>query len=325
MNILVPLNDFEHLSILYEAGAREFYIGFYDEQWIKKYGKYGDLNRLSGFGEAANQYSFYQLIGHLKQLSMKPIFHEIAIYVTFNAASYSASQLEDIRDYFRTFSQYGIRGVIVSNLELTMIAKEEDIESVISTIAGVYNADTVKIYKRYGARRVILPRDLSLSEINEIVQQDPEMEYEVFLMRNGCAFSDSNCLGLHRSEKCSVCGSLGSSAIEYSRSGEFRKDQEFLLNHHMYSHYFHNEACGLCAIYQFLSQNIAAVKIVGRSEDYESICHDIRAVSENIKIAEKCKNELEYLDAMILPEDRERICSMGLSCYYPEVRFPKQM
>jgi len=324
VNILVPLNDFEHLKMLYDAGAREFYMGFYDPVWDEVYGKYGDLNRLSGYGHAANQYSLKELERHLSDLSKKPIFTEIAIYITFNAASYSASQLEKIREYFRILRGLNVKGVIISNLELTMIAKEEGIDSVISTIAVVYNADTVRVYQRHGAKRVILPRDMGLEEIREIIMQVPDMEYEVFLMRNGCSFSDSNCLGFHRTEKCSICASLAGASMEYPQIKDFRKEHDFLMNHDLYSNYFHEEACGLCAIYQFLAMNVTAVKIVGRSEDYRAICNDIGLVSKNIRLAADALNESDYLKSMIFPEQKDKICRLGLSCYYPEVRFPKE-
>lgn len=62
MNVLVPLNNTEHLSDYIEAGANEFYIGFYDQKWLDKFGDYMDINRLTGFGISANPYSFTDVL-----------------------------------------------------------------------------------------------------------------------------------------------------------------------------------------------------------------------------------------------------------------------
>ncbi len=40
MNILVPLNNIEFLKDYINAGAGEFYMGFYDEEWNKNFGNY---------------------------------------------------------------------------------------------------------------------------------------------------------------------------------------------------------------------------------------------------------------------------------------------
>lgn len=319
MNILVPLNDTAHLGEFLDAGATEFYMGFYDTAWEERFGTYHDINRLSGFRKNANRYSFEELLEELTQIQKNVPAEKLSIYITLNASGYSGEQMKELRSYMEQLKEYGIRGVIVSNLELTMLAKQANVPAVISTIAGIYNAETVKIYQEYGASRVILPRDLSTEEIAQIIQQVPEMEYEIFLMRNGCIFSDSNCLGFHRKELCSVCGSLSQAQVNFQCPPSI--EHETRLNHTLYSHEFHEKACGLCGIYRFLQLGVSACKIVGRSEDYKAICQDIRYVSENIRIAKACKNEEEYLQQMRFPENKDEICANGFSCYYPEIRF----
>lgn len=319
MNILVPLNHTAHLGEFLDAGATEFYMGFYDTAWEERFGDYQDLNRLTGFRKNANRYSFHELLEELTQIQKNAQTKGASIYITLNASGYSKEQMKELRSYMEQLKDYGICGVIVSNLELTMLAKDVNVPAVVSTIAGVYNAETVKIYQEFGASRVILPRDLSTEEIAQIMQQVPEMEYEIFLMRNGCIFSDSNCLGFHRKELCSVCGSLSKAQVNFECPTALKLDTR--VNHNLYSHEFHENACGLCGIYRFLQLGVSACKIVGRSEDYDAICQDIRYVSENIRIAKECKNEQEYLQKMRFPENKDVICSNGFSCYYPEIRF----
>ena len=68
MKILVPLNNAELLQKYIDAGADEFYIGFHDLQWSEKFGKYADINRMSGFGMNANRYSFEEILRIAKRI-----------------------------------------------------------------------------------------------------------------------------------------------------------------------------------------------------------------------------------------------------------------
>lgn len=318
MHILVPLNSSLHLKEYMECGAREFYIGFYDKDWEDKFGEYTDINRLTGFKESANPNNFEEMIQIIETIKDQ----DGIVFVTFNSSSYNSEELNFIRMYFRRLAKTNVDGVIVSCIELVDMAVQEGVTASISTISGIYNSDIASFYYKHGASRIILPRDLSLDEIQEIKEKVPQPEYEVFLMRNGCTFSDSNCLGLHRKDQTSFCGSYCGANQQFVKPiHDFNMRHQMELNNIVYNQYFHAMACGICAIYRFLKMGIAACKIVGRSDNWEHICEDISIVYENIKIAEGCKTEDEYLKRMIFPKNNREMCKLGLSCYYPEVRF----
>lgn len=318
MKILVPLNNLDHIHDFMDAGADEFYIGFYDEAWNNKFGDFHDINRMSGFKEMANTYTFEALLQCIKK--MKEYNKEL--YITFNSSIYSQEQLNYIEKYFQKLKQAQVDGVIVSTIELVQLAKQYGLYSVISTIAGIYNTDMVDVYVKHGANRIILPRDLSLGEIKTITHKRENIEYEVFMMRNGCSFSDSNCLGLHRKEICSICSGLKKSRNIYHMSNnDFHTKQNMDLNNNLFRHYFHNFSCGLCSIYEFIEAGITTCKIVGRYDEWREVCEDIRMVKENIKIAKECKSQEEYLESMNMPKRQNEMCKMGLSCYYPEIRY----
>lgn len=318
MKVLVPLNELEHVEDYIVSGAGEFYLGFYDELWNEKFGEYADINRMSGYRESANQYNFEQVLELIPKIKKKGV----EIYITFNSSIYSREQLIFLENYMKKLKEVQVDGVIVSTIELVMMAKKLSVPSVVSTIGGVYNHDIAKFYQKLGTKRIILPRDLSIKEIKSITSQVTNLEYEIFMMRNGCAFSDSNCLGLHRKEMCSICSSLNNANRDIMmKKYDFNTRHDTELNDMLYSHSFHNFSCGLCAIYQFVQMGIAAYKIVGRSDEWESICKDVSYVKSNIEIAMKCKTEEEYLENMVFPENSSVMCKLGLSCYYPEVRF----
>lgn len=320
MEILVPLNNASYLNSYIDAGAKEFYLGFYDEEWSRNFGEYSDINRMSGFKKKANMNTVEDVLRIIDRIRSQEAYS----YITFNSASYSREELNKIEEYLKWFEDTKPDGIIVSSPELAKIVREHNIPFVVSTIAGVYNSDIVSYYKELGAKRIILPRDLSIEEISGIISKNPDLEYEIFIMRNGCKFSDSNCLGFHRQEMCSICANLDRAEDSIVLTKEFdrfnnRSNMEYtdlLLRKD-----FHNYACGLCAIYDFLQLNINAGKVVGRSDNCESVCEDIRLIGKNIEIAKKCSSKEEYLEQMIFPDERKFMCTNGMACYYPEIRF----
>lgn len=64
----------------------------------------------------------------------------------------------------------------------------------LSVQANTMNAATVKFWQRIGVQRVILSRELSLDEIEEIRQASPEMELEVFVHGALCIAYSGRCL-----------------------------------------------------------------------------------------------------------------------------------
>ncbi len=318
-HILVPLNNMDYLDAFIQAGADEFYMGFYDDEWIQEFGDYAEINRMSGFKKGANRYSFCEILENIKKIKNK----NKSIYITMNSASYSKSKINKIEYYFKMIKEAGATGVIVSTIQEVELANKYSLETVASTLCAIYNNFTSNFFKKIGATRQILPRDISLNEIEDIVKSNPKVRYEVFLMRNGCQFSDSHCLGFHRPEFGSLCGTLNRASLNIiSKEKGFKKRHDIELNSILYTQYYHHiSACGLCALYRFVKMGIYAYKIVGRNDMPEGICKDIEIVKKNIEIAKKCKSEDEYLEKMLI-QDRSFIgCKKGLGCYYPEVRF----
>ena len=320
MKILTPLNSINNLGTLIKNGANEFYCGFYDNKWEAKFGEHSGINRMSEFKDRANSFTFEALI----KLNQK--INELggSLFLTINSLGYSEQQYSFIDSkYFKRLKTLNIGGVIVSDHKVAKLAQSNGISAVASTICGVYNSDIANYYLDLGVKRIILPRDLSLRDIDEITKKLPGVEFEVFLMRNGCIFSDSHCLSFHGIAGGSLCTVLRKSEKKlYNLNEDFESKNMMAWNNLVYCSAYHIHACGLCAIYRLIQFGITAVKIVGRSEPGEQISEDVALVSKNIGIAKKCTSENEYLRKMIFPKNRDLICSKALSCYYPEIRFP---
>ncbi|MCK5881754.1 MAG: tRNA 5-hydroxyuridine modification protein YegQ, partial [Sinobacterium sp.] len=86
--------------------------------------------------------------------------------------------------------------LIMSDPGLIMMVREQwpDMPIHLSVQANAVNWATVKFWQKQGLTRVILSRELSLDEIEEIKQRVPEMEIEVFVHGALCIAYSGRCL-----------------------------------------------------------------------------------------------------------------------------------
>jgi putative protease len=116
------------------------------------------------------------------------------IFVTLNAIP-NNSELELLPDYIQYLESIKVDSIIVSDLGVFNLAKQySHIPITISTQANNTNWASVKMWKELGAKRVILARELSLREINEIRQKVTDIELEVFIHGAMCISISGRCL-----------------------------------------------------------------------------------------------------------------------------------
>ena len=328
--VLAPVNGKGTAARLARAGARELYMGFHDPAWTEAFGGNAALNRMSGFGQEANTLSFEELLDEAVETE-RELADEglggVSLFCVFNAAGYSADQIAFISQrYLPRLSDAGFRGIIVSGPDLVEAAHANAMTAVASTMCAIYNEDLARYYESCGIDRAILPRDVTLDDVEDVVRAVPGLRYEVFFMRNGCIFADSHCMGLHKAGCPSTCLALRGAA-SYNQLPTFDgpaplDPDAFGYNDSVYRNEFHYSACGLCALWRFEKMGIDAYKVVGRGDEVDDLEEDIRLAAENLAIARECASEAEYLERMYRPAGILELCAMeGQSCYYPEPRF----
>lgn len=318
MNLLLPVNAPEHITRMLRHGDRvEFYAGFSLPGWQERFGPYEDLNRMSSFRGDANMDGFQ----NVEQLVSAARGHEV--FITLNAGIYSTEQMEVLKDVLAGLREKQVHGVIVGDPHLAPLVRDAGLKAVASTMIGIYNEDMARFCVDKGFQRLIFPRDLTLEEIGQIRHAVPDVEYECFLMRNGCRYSDSNCLARHSDRYGALCTCLDRSRPRYCGAPEksFSAHDDMVFNHLMFSHVFHKSACGICAIWDLLQMGIHAGKVVGRADGVDSIEEDVILLNRNLEIAEECDSREEYLRRLRLPPRYDAMCYQGCSCYYPEIRY----
>ncbi|KAA1188190.1 U32 family peptidase [Pseudohalioglobus sediminis] len=117
----------------------------------------------------------------------------------FYLASNISPHNDKVRSYIRDLEPVigmGPDALIMSDPGLIMLVKERwpEQEVHLSVQANAVNWATVKFWQRQGISRVILSRELSLDEIEEIRQQCPDMELEVFVHGALCIAYSGRCL-----------------------------------------------------------------------------------------------------------------------------------
>ncbi len=117
----------------------------------------------------------------------------------FLVASNIAAHNNKVRTYLRDMEPViamGPDALIMSDPGLIMMVRDKwsDMPIHLSVQANAVNWAAVKFWERQGLKRVILSRELSLDEIEEIRQRCPDIELEVFVHGALCIAYSGRCL-----------------------------------------------------------------------------------------------------------------------------------
>ncbi|MCR5724322.1 MAG: U32 family peptidase [Treponema sp.] len=176
MELLSPAGNVEKLGYAYAYGADAAYIG---------------LKRFSLRIKADNFYEDeYKRVIALKEKYPGKKLH-CALNIAFHNRDVDA--LIANLDYFK---QYPIDAFIVQDIGIVPILQKHfpNAHLHVSTQASCMNRETVKMYKTLGFDRVVLGREVGLTEIREIKDAVPDMEIEVFAHGAMCIAYSGRCL-----------------------------------------------------------------------------------------------------------------------------------
>lgn len=117
------------------------------------------------------------------------------IYITVNIFAHN-SDLKLLPDFLKYIDEINVDGVIVSDPAIFNLAKDfaPSIPIHISTQANVTSWQSAKFWSDLGAKRIILARELSISEIKDFKQHLPNTEIEMFVHGAMCMSYSGRCL-----------------------------------------------------------------------------------------------------------------------------------
>ena len=121
--------------------------------------------------------------------------HNVKCYITLNVFARDNDFLA-LRDYLDVLVKANVDGVIISDIGVMGFVREyaPKLSIHVSTQANTTNKYSVKEYKKLGAERVVLARELSIEEIKKIREFDSEIELEAFVHGAMCISYSGRCL-----------------------------------------------------------------------------------------------------------------------------------
>ena len=216
--LLLPAGSKEKLDYAIHYGADAVYLGMVD--FSLRAMRKGELITLDNLKECIDlAHSFGK-----------------KVYLTLNIFAYSddiermiecAEKINEAKPDAILFSDFGVYNVIRKYMS--------EIPIHVSTQTNILNYEAVKFWQDMGAERVVLSRDLSLKQIEEIKNKVPDMELEVFVHGAQCVSFSGRCLisdYMTKGERKANHGNCSQSCrwsyklVEETREGEYFDIQE---------------------------------------------------------------------------------------------------
>lgn len=116
-------------------------------------------------------------------------------YLTLNIYSFN-QDIEKLISKIDLIKDANPDGILISDVGVLSVVRKylPNIDIHISTQANTLNSEAVKFWRDFGAKRVVLARELSIPEIAKIKNDVSDMELEVFVHGSQCVSFSGRCL-----------------------------------------------------------------------------------------------------------------------------------
>ncbi|MFN8609344.1 MAG: DUF3656 domain-containing protein [Vulcanimicrobiota bacterium] len=279
--ILAPAGSREALEAALKAGADAVYFGL-DE----------------GFNARARAHNFP--VDGLPEVVEQIHSARARAYLTLNTLIFE-SELEAVERIIRAAAEAGVDALIVQDPAVCLLARQvcPQLEVHASTQMTISSPEGAQLARSWGVTRVVLPRELSLQEIEKFAGAQAGVEMEVFIAGALCMSWSGQCLSSEawggRSANRGQCAQACRHPYELVVDGQIRPlgEQAYLLSPH--------DLGGYQAVRELVRLGVHTLKIEGRQKDADYVFHAVKAVRawledvpESIK-AERLRNlQLAY-------------------------------
>ena len=208
-----------------------------------------------GARKFAANFTDNELVGAIKYAHL----YDVKVYVTINTLIYE-TEIEDFIDYVKFLYQNQVDAVIVQDVGMIKLIHEvcPNLEIHASTQAHNHNKYGIDFLEKLGVKRVVMAREMSLNEINNI---KTPLEKEVFVYGALCVCYSGCCLfsSLNGGRSGNRGECVGSCRLPY----QLIKDGEVLNTNGDYPLSM-KEQNTLNNLKELLDSNIDSLKIEGR-------------------------------------------------------------
>jgi putative protease len=241
--ILAPAGSLDKLKVAVLYGANAVYVG----------------GQKFGLRTAAENFTLDELregISFAHERNAK-------VYVVLNSFLHD-KDLSELPQFVSFLSEIGTDAVIVSDLGVVRTVKEfSNIPVHISTQASTLNSQSAMLWKKAGADRIVLGREVSVKEAGKI-KREAGIEIEMFIHGSMCMAYSGHCVisNFTQGRDSNRGGCAHSCRFEYSIEGldTLEKKKAYFMSS--------KDLEGLRVLPEFIEEQIDSLKIEGRMKSH---------------------------------------------------------
>ncbi len=280
IELMAPAGDFPSLHAAIKAGADSVYLG------LKEF----------NMRDSAKNFT----IEELKEASKICRKNKRRIYLTLNTIIYD-SEVEKIETIIKKVKKQ-VDAVICWDFSVIELCKKYKIPFHISTQASVSNSKTAELYKKLGAKRINLARELNLKQIKEISKIMP---IEIFGHGAMCVSISGRCFTSQFLQNMSA--NRGQCSHPCRRAYKIIDPDGYELKLENNKVMSAKDLCTLTFIEQIKKAGISALKIEGRNRGAEYVYAVTKAYREALD------KKLTKEETQELINELKKVYNRGLS------------
>ena len=217
--------------------------------------------------------------------------HNRKLYITVNIFAHNAD-IEKLPAYLEFLQSIGVDALILSDPAIFSLARKyaPRIPIHISTQANVTSWKAAEFWQDQGAKRIILARELTISEIREFRKKLPELELEMFVHGAMCMSYSGRCLLSSylnaRSANQGFC--TQPCRWEYQLIEKSRPGEHFDISEDDRGTYIMNskDLCLIQRLPEIMETGLNSIKIEGRMKSLYYVANSTRIYKEAIRLSE---------------------------------------
>ncbi len=205
--------------------------------------------------------------------------NSIKAYLTINAVIYD-QDIKKAESLIKKAKQAQVDAVIIWDPAIIILVQKYKVPFIVSTQANISNIETINFYKKQGAKRVVLARELTLEQIKKIIKKVKGIEIETFIHGAMCVAISGRCvLSAYLFGKSSNCGSCAQPCrkqwfLTDEDGHSFATEGKYFLNA--------KDLCMIEFVPELIKAGIDSFKIEGRRRDPKYIEVTARCYREAI-------------------------------------------
>ena len=332
MKITAPVSTPAEVEPLVRAGATELYCGVVPTDWIQRFNTSGVNRRVFG---NLNGYA------DLERVVDKANALDADVFLVLNAQQYGEGHLDALTEIGARFHGIGGKAAIVADISLiaSLAANVPGLDIHVSSVATCRNVESARFFASLGARRIILPRDVTVAEVAAVATGLPDLDVEAFVLNDGCVFEEGACHTVHlpMNKGGPIC--VDNYEFEYRTGGgtkpaprALRRLEQNDRDYRRWLWYRFGNGfsvapngypwgpCGLCAMPAMQAAGVHSVKIAGREGASERKIRSVELVAEVLRRIDAGESEQNVREFAAGLREAPSHCASGYMCYYPEKR-----